>query len=68
MSAATLSITERLAESSLETSNSSTKPQQSSGRWFREPISLLRRDVYSRLVIFDGKNEVCLFFTFFLLL
>lgn len=29
-------------------------------RWAREPITLLKRDVYSRFVIFDGRREVCL--------
>lgn len=29
------------------------------GRWDRAPITLFKRDVFSRFVLFDGKRDVC---------
>lgn len=36
-----------------------SSPPSGVERWAREPITLLKRDGYSRFVLFDGKKEVC---------
>lgn len=61
MSTTTLST--KVSELSIGTTNSSPKSRGApssggTGRWAREPITLLKRDVYSRFVLFDGKKEV----------
>lgn len=55
-----MSLSKNFAAISLERANSPTKSYQASipGRWSREPIEVLKTDIYSRFVVFDGKKEV----------